>query len=271
MFYKVDGDKLLFNDTGELIYYVPEKYFDINVAVLNGKYVDLLGIFLYGLYDKNGKQLQLKLFNLPTFFRCSPYQIDKVSKMHLQGTKEEQAYRLLRFKQGDELITNMSIPQSVDNVDKFANLLIRSNLPEAIPYDKIHELIISNAKINGFDYKVSPQIMGLIISELCRDSNNLDRPFRYSDMKDMTAYTSISIVKVPKYTSAYTSITSENADEAVASAMTVKASAESSLEKIMMETADGSIEMIDAPYLEDIFFENGNAYVLEPEENDSFN
>ena len=45
----------------------------------------------------------------------------------------------------------------------------------------------------------------------------------------------MSIIKVPKYTSPYTAITSENADEAIAAAMTTTGKAESPLEKVMMD------------------------------------
>jgi hypothetical protein len=61
------------------------------------------------------------------------------------------------------------------------------------------------------------------------------------------------ITKVPKYTSPYTAITSENADEAVAAALTIKSNADSPLEKIVMET----------PTADDIYFMNGEAYITE--------
>lgn len=237
-FYKRDGDKVIFNDSGELIYFIPEKYFDIKISSAYGEYIDTMGVFSYALYNASGKMTTLKPFKCPTMIRCRPSSITKEPKFHLQGTSEPQAYRLLHFTKGDELISNVNVPMVVDNVEKFVNLLIRANLPETIPYDQIHEYIMANAALNKFNYKISPQIIGVLVSELCRDPNDLSRPFRFTDMKDMNGYKAISILKVPKYTSPYTAITSENADEAIAAAMTVKSNTESPLEKIMMESAD---------------------------------
>jgi hypothetical protein len=238
MFYKKDGDKVVFTGEGEAIYYVPEKYFNISAAETIGEVINVMGVFSYGLYDKNGKQLALKPFKCPTMIQCKPSSITKEPKFHLQGTSEPAAYRFLHFKDGDELICSTRVPKDIDNVEKFTTLLMRANLPETIPYDELHEYILQNAELNGFSYKISPQIIGLLISELCRSKADLSKPFRFSEMKNMTDYKAISILQVPKYTSPYTAITSENADEAIAAAMTVKSNTSSPLEKIMMESAD---------------------------------
>ena len=50
----------------------------------------------------------------------------------------------------------------------------------------------------------------------------------------MTAYKAVPITQIPKYISAYTAVTSENADEAIASAIENKSHTESPLEKVMM-------------------------------------
>ena len=234
-FYKEENDKLIFTGDGELIYYVPEKYFDINIANQIGESINVMGIFSYGLFDKAGKKQKVDRFKCPTMIACKPSFVTKEPKYHLEGTKDVQAYRLFHFKKDDELICNTNIPMDIENVEKFMSLLIRANLPESIPYNELYDYIIKNAEYNGFNYKVSGQIIGVLISELCRDPKDLSRPFRLTSMNDMNDYKAISITKVPKYTSPYTSITSENADEAIAAAMTTKGTAESPLENIMMD------------------------------------
>lgn len=248
-FFKVEKNKTLFNGDGELIYFIPEKYFNINAATIIGTSVELIGIFNYAVYNKSGKQIKYDRFKLPTVFQCVPYKIEKEKELLLNGTKTPQDYRLLYFKKGDELISQNQVPKSIDNVEKFVNLLTRANLPENIPYDKIHEYILDNANMNNFNYKISPQIIGLLISELCRNPNDLTQPFRFTDMKNMTDYKSISIIDVPKYTSPYTAITSENADKAVAAAMTIKSTTDSPLEPIMMESADLSEEFFEEEFV----------------------
>ena len=233
-FYEKDS-KVIFNDTGELIYYIPEKYFSLNVASSIGEVIQSIGIFSYGLFDKNGKKIKISRFKCPTMISCKPSSISKESSLHLIGTKEPEAYRLLHFHKGDELLCSTELPKSIENVEKFLNLLVRGNLPQTIPYDELYSYIIENAELNGFNYKVSGNIIGILISELYRDSNDLTKEFRLSDMKNMNDYTAIAITKVPKYTSPYAAITSENADEAIVAAMVNKGVSETPLEKVVMD------------------------------------
>lgn len=233
-FYEKDS-KVIFNDTGELIYYIPEKYFSLNVASSIGEVIQSIGIFSYGLFDKNGKKIKISRFKCPTMISCKPSSISKESSLHLIGTKEPEAYRLLHFHKGDELLCSTELPKSIENVEKFLNLLVRGNLPQTIPYDELYSYIIENAELNGFNYKVSGNIIGILISELYRDSNDLTKEFRLSDMKNMNDYTAIAITKIPKYTSPYAAITSENADEAIVAAMVNKGVSETPLEKVVMD------------------------------------
>jgi hypothetical protein len=98
----------------------------------------------------------------------------------------------------------------------------------------VQDYILKNAELCNFDYKVSAQIIGIVISEIYRYDKDLSKPFRVANTDDMLAYKAISIDKVPKYTSAFTAITSDNADEAIAAAMTTTNSGDSPLEKIVM-------------------------------------
>jgi hypothetical protein len=129
---------------------------------------------------------------------------------------------------------------------------MRGNLFNGVPNDKIQDYILDNASRNGFKYKCPPQIIGILIGVLSRNSKNLEEPYRFiANGKNKYDYSTISITKVPKYTSPYTAITSENADDAVASALTIKSSVSSPLEDIVMEGA----------YPEDIYFVDGEGYI----------
>ena len=229
---KVD-DTVLFNDDGEMIYYVPEKYFNGKNAVVIGEYVDLMGVFNYDVFYSNGKNMGLKVMKYPGVFRCKPTEITRAS-MQLKGTIEEIEYRLLHFKKGAEAISNTKIPITVAYAENFIGLLTSGNLPTNIPYNEIQDYIIKNAKISGVKYNLSAQLFGIIISELYRDPKNLRVPFRLADTDSMIGYRPISIKMVPKYISPYTAITSENADESIAAAMNFKQSKQSPLERVIM-------------------------------------
>ena len=232
---KVDGNKLIFNGPGEIIYYIPEKYFDLSLATFIGEEIEAMGIFPYS-YSPSGsdEDRQFKPFKYPTIIRFKPSETEKINNLVLMGAKKPSDYRAAYFHKGDELLCEISVPQDIDNVDKFVNLFKGGNLPDYIPYNEIHEYMIGNAQANGFNYKVSNQILGLVISEVYRDAADPSKPFRYSSMEDQTAYRAVNINMVPKFTSAYTAITSENPDEAIAAAVTNTGHGRSPLEDIMM-------------------------------------
>ena len=233
-FFKTVNDKVIFSGEGELIYYVPEKYFDIKAAETVGERINVIGMFTYAVFDKSGKRVLIKPFNCPTMIECIPNSVSKESNYLLEGTKESKAYRLLHFKNGDELICSTKVPVDIAVLEKFVDIFKGGNLPENIPYDKIQDYVLKNAELCKFDYKVSAQVIGMIISEIYRYDKDLTKPFRIANTDDMLAYKAISVDKVPKYTSAFTAITSDNADEAIAAAMTTKGHGDSPLEKIVM-------------------------------------
>ena len=233
-FFKTIGDKVVFSGDGELIYYVPEKYFTIKAAETIGEKIKTMGMFSYAIFDKNGKRVLLKPFNCPTMIECIPNNINKEANYLLDGAKEPKAYRLLHFKDGDELICSTKVPVDFSVLEKFVDIFKGGNLPENIPYNQIQDYVLKNAELCRFDYKVSAQIIGMIISEIYRYDKDLSKPFRLSKSSDMLSYKAISVDKVPKYTSAFTAVTSDNADEAIAAAITTKGNIDSPLEKMVM-------------------------------------
>lgn len=231
---KVDGNKLIFNGEGEITYYVPEKYFDLSIASFIGDVIEVMGMFPYTYKPKPDSETIFKPFKYPTMIKCRPSSTDKLTKFIVDGAKTPADYRLLHFLKGDELLCQIAVAQDIDNVDKLVNLFKGGNFPSYIPYNEIHEYLIDNAILNGFSYKVSNQIIGLVVSEIYRDAADPAKPFRYSNMEDLTAYRSVNINMVPKFTSAYTAITSENPDEAIAAAVINTGHGKSPLEDIMM-------------------------------------
>lgn len=233
-FLKRDGEALLFNDEGCLIYYIPESYFEKDIAVVNGEYVNLIGIFDYTIQDKNGKNNGLNRFNFPTIFLCRPGEMEKVKEVKLTQYTDEQDYRLLKFYKGDQAVVSVKVPQSVENAEEFYNMFIYEKLPNTIPYDELQNYFIDNIKLNGENYGLSIQMFGIIIGEMCRSPKDVKTLFRHTDMKNMNDYRSIGIRQAPKYISPFAAITSENWDESVVNAITNKNAKYSPLEKLLM-------------------------------------
>ena len=244
-FLKEEGDSLLFNlDNKEFAFIVSEQFFDgtskSNIAEIVGQYVSMIGLCNWTIIDNNGKMGEIRLFQFPTMFLCKPYTIEKVKDLKIDG-KDAGDYRLLKFRKGDEVVSQTRVPQLIDNVELFFKLaVITAKIPTAIPYDTGWQLFIESMDLNGSGFDLNAQLFGLVWSVLCRDPQDISREFRFTDMKDMHGYKPISIKLVPKYISPYTALVSENFDESIRSAVLMKDRKEedlaySPLEKIITQ------------------------------------
>lgn len=234
---KEDKQKLIFcGKDQELVAYVPEKYFERNIATIVGEYIELLGVFDYTVQDlKTGKNIGLKSFRFPTMFSTMPSDTEKVKEVKLIKTSEPTDYRVLRYREGDEFVVNTDVVQSIGNVEKFVNLFyVLGCIPTTIPYDKIHEYIIDNMALNGGSYGVNSQIVGFTISELCRSTKDPTIPFRLSKTTDMHDYAPMSMKNISKLVSPYTAIISEDYDESLVYAILNDNPKDTPLEEILV-------------------------------------
>ena len=234
-FLKRDKDALLFTlDKSELVYFIPERYFESKCAISLGEYINVMGIFDYTIEDEKGKNNGLHRFNFPTMFTCKPYKIEKVKGIKLKTFTEPQDYRLLRFKKGDQAVTAVKVPMDVSNSETFYKMFIFNRIPNTIPYDELQNIFIDNIRLNGADYGLTIQIFGILIGESCRSRDDINKRFRNTNITNMNNYKMIPIKQIPKLVSPYTSITSENWDEAVINAVQNKNKVYTPLEKLLM-------------------------------------
>ena len=234
---KEDNHVLYFNaeSPAECIYYIPQQYFDSKRAEIIGEYVNTMGVFEYVYVDISGKAHDAKPFKCPTMIKCKPSKIERVNNFHLLNTQGPDDYRVLRFSKDSELISELNIPKNVTNVESFVKLVIGGHLPNYIPYDEILDYLLLNSEMNGFNYKITNQILALLVSELYRDKNDPSKPFRLSKSEDRRAYTAMPITQIPRLVSVYTSLTGEYPAQAIAAAITNKGDTpHSPLEKIIM-------------------------------------
>lgn len=238
-FLKRSDDSLLFAGDGELIFYVPEIYFDRKIAVINGEYVSILGVLDYAVFDKSGRNSGLKPMQFPTVFLTKPRTIEKQRNVKLTKTSVQQDYRLLRYSKDDIVVVSVHVPKDIANVEDFYRVfLISGRLPTTIPYDKIQEYFIESIELNGSSYGLNWQMFGFVISEAFRSKNDLGTAFRHTHITDMTNYQAISIADLPKYISPYSSITSQNWDDGVIGSIVDPGRSNSPMEKLLMGTPD---------------------------------
>ena len=232
-FVKVSNDSVIYNDSGTLNLYVPERYFELSAAKYAGSYINLLGICNYAI-EKDGKLGTLHDFYIPTVFTTKPHDVEKLKDIHLTKDTPKSDYRVLKYIKGDQIIVNTRVPQDIGNVELLLKMfIITGDIPNTISYDKIQDMIIENMDINGNNYKVTLQLWGLIISEICRAKNNLEIPYRLSKSNNLHEYTSISVKEVSRMDSPYSAINTENFDVSAVKATLSDKESSSPLEKIM--------------------------------------
>lgn len=214
------NNALLFNQEGELHIYIPESYFtDVKKnppASIIGQYITFLGIANWALVSTTGKVGEIHDFIYPTMVTCKPDRIEKVKNVSLKGTKAID-YRVLHFKKGDEVISNVNIPEDADIAELvLKNLTIVSGkLPPTLSYDKALTLAPDAMELNGNSYGTNMQFFGIMISEVFRDPHDISKPFRYSNTTDMTNYQHVGVKTVANFVSPYVSLASENIDESI--------------------------------------------------------
>ena len=238
-FVKVENDKVIFNGgpNKEMVAYIPEKYFSSgNIAEIDGKYTNIIGIFNYTVQDINtGKNIGLRTFKLPTLMSTKPGEVEKVKNIKLISDSKPMDYRIYRYRDGDIIINETKVVQFIGNCEKFLNLFfVLGFIINTIPYDKIQNYIIDNGDLNGFSYGVNIQMFGFIISEVCRSMKDQNIPYRLSGEKDLHAYSTMSVKNISKLTSPYTAIISDEFDNSILHAMLNETPKDTPLEKVLV-------------------------------------
>ena len=243
-FLSLEGRSLVYNkDNSTFVFYVPANYFTNTsktpYAEYYGQYVTFIGVCNWTIIDEKGNRGPIHPFVFPTMFMCKPGEIDTKSGKNIKlDNTEPSDYVILKFKKGDEVVSDIRVPKDIGNVELFFKMMVTTaKIPTTIGYDKLWELFFESANLNGLSYGLNIQLFGILIAAICRDPKDFTRKFCETDMKDIHNYTPINIKMVPKYISPYTALTSENWDEAVRAAVLMKGNSEntpeSPLEKVL--------------------------------------
>lgn len=221
-FLKVKEETVYYTGDRELLLFIPQVYFDRKCAIIEGEYVKTLGILNYAL-TPTPTQKDIRTFYFPSMFVTKPGRVEKVKDYAISKNFTSDYTILHYFNNGeDEVISSIKTPQDIDNVEDFFRLFVDTgNIPGTIKYQDLYKYFFDSIEINGNSYKLPASLFGLLISELCRDPNDENKPFRLGTAldKDPCSYVAISIKDIPKLVSPFTSLTSENFDKAVVGAI----------------------------------------------------
>lgn len=233
---KKDGESILYNGDGYFAFFVPENYFlgkNAAKAIIEGEIVSLFGILDYQLFTANDKPNgPIRCFKFPAVFLTKPTTIEKARNIKLVPWADSGDYRVLKYEKGAQIIVSTKVPQDLQNIEFFYSLFLGGNLPVSIPYEDLYTYLIENIRLAGEDYGITNQLLGIVVSEMARDPNNLEKAYRNSKADH---YKAINIKDIPKFISPYSAIVSENWDEAVINAIENKSTKDIPMEKILMD------------------------------------
>lgn len=235
-FIKVKGNSYVFANDGCFKFYVPEKFFSNKLAEFVGECVSLFGVIPYAIFDKSDKAIgKLRNFKFPISFLTKPDEIEIAKGIALTKNNKPEDYRIFKYYKDGVIVVNYNIAEDAENIQKWYSALGTGALPNNIPYNELQNYFLRNVQLTGNKYGVSLQLIGVVIGELCRAKNDIDTPFRMTNSTDMNNYQWIAIKDVPRGTSPFTALQSEEWDKAVVSSTITDSNKDSPLEKIMMD------------------------------------
>lgn len=216
-FFQRKGDVVLF--TGNYMEaYIPIYYFEKGLALENGDKLNLFAIFNFKVFsslNSDRKSAKLLTFKFPSTITTKPHGMNEEDLALISGTSE-QRYKVLKYFKGDQILTTINVVQSVDNVDKFVDLLNAGKLPNTIKYNMIIDLFLKNLQINKIDLDVSSVVLESMITEIYRYKNDRAIPFRKIIGKNNKVteqdYDTANMREIAELGSTFTALTFEDID-----------------------------------------------------------
>lgn len=232
------GDSLIVN-VDYLRIWLPKAYFENGIANFMGNYIETLGVFytsIHGSAELDGSLNNLQLIKLPMVIK---FMFNDAVDIEYEIGGVVDKYKSVLLKKGAVFMADINLPMSVDNVDKFLNMLNVGRLPH-IEYHKLMQLFYNVLEVNNFNLKTSSFVLEAWVAELQRDKNNIIEPFRrIHDRKGVTEldYKPVNIKNLAHINGSFSSLAFEDFNKGVTISVerskTGKPDRESPLEKIL--------------------------------------
>jgi hypothetical protein len=212
---------------GEII--IPESYITHHIAEIIGQEIEIFGLFSINIWDTYDKEK-----SKPTKYNCTfPSKIrtipSEIEEKKFEGDEEKSI--IFKYTDGDTFIVSTAIQESPDVARQMIDIIFNGYIPNSIPYDKICDFWTKVNTFNGVKIPASSSVLELVISEFCRNPNDLSQPFRLAlkanTKTDFYSRKMINIRNIPKYSSTFASITSGNAGQGITSSIARKRSGKS--------------------------------------------
>ena len=203
--------------------YIPEFYFEKNVAQAIGDHFKTLGILNFKTFaDINGtKPSKLRTLTISTVIYTYPSGGSSSESLDLVG-KGKEKYTILKYFHGDKLCNGEQIA-SLENFRSFLDILLGGKLPGTIPYDAVIDLFNNSFDLNGQDFPIPDNIKEIVVSKIYRWKKDPAIPFGvvYGKNPKMSPYDYITMNPraICRMDSTYAGLTFEDFDGSVMSGL----------------------------------------------------
>jgi len=239
MFFKDDGNNIVF--TGHhMKVYVPESYFGIKLAEIEGSLLKVFGLLEYKVYDEKDRMIRQSTMNLPTMIvlHFNDIETTKETLYAVEGAEPE-VYRTLTYYKNDIIMSNV-IQKDSSNVELFVNLMTAGRIKN-VPYNKILNIWQRNLELNGIDLGVPSSILEVIISEIYRNPKNPNEKFckfiTKNPKESQYYYRASNIREICSRNSTFSALTFEDFDSMLTASLNMnkynKKQVESPIEKVI--------------------------------------
>lgn len=200
--------------------YIPYDIFDkptedpspSSIAYNTGDSIITIGVFYMRFFDSEETprdKVKVRTLNYPNIIETRPSGNITVETLDINGDTDK--YKVLRYYMGD-ILMDAETKQSATNCEMFIKLIMSGKVPKSLSYDNIYFAWRRNFDINGVNPSVPDITLQTIISEMCRDQNDLSKQFRLTAGKQKTdpfSYQMLNMNAVSAYSSVMTSMSFE--------------------------------------------------------------
>lgn len=216
--FREKDNKIIF-DGKYMEIYIPEYYFEKNVALNIGDHFKTLGVLNFRTFrDIEGKNPgPIRTLTISTIIYTYPSGGFSTESLDLVG-KGKDNYTVLKYYNGDVLCNSEQVA-SLDNFRAFLDILLGGKLPGTIPYSSVMELFTNNFTLNGIDFPIPDNIKEIIISKIYRWAKDPTIPFgvAYGKNPKISEYDYITMNprNITRMDSTYAGMTFEDFDGSV--------------------------------------------------------
>ncbi len=200
-------------------FYIPSYYFEdrYKFAFDEGNTIKCLGVFNVAFFDTNGKVIERRMLNLPTWINLFVYESD-VRRLKLQGDVEEIDYRVITYYK-DMKIMPSKLVKDGDNVEGYLDFIMKGKIPNNIKYSDALRIWMKNQKMNGASLGVPSAELEMILSVYYRYKDDPTKKFSTVIGSDKSVseydYVMKNTRQICQYTSTYAGITFEDIDSMI--------------------------------------------------------